>query len=268
MADIPVSTGTLPSNFCPTNYQDLANGLGAIYSVNTGSGSSATVTISATKPSDTTVVWARIDSLGRFLGIYIYGQGAWLQAHPLQPGATVWWFNALPNFTSYDGGDSGSLGPQSGPMWQQALDYNGNLITAQFLMTPGTLPSGTVVPIGGTGGEETHILVPNEMPPHQHYAVNGDSTQTNLGSTTLFEDYVNSASNNSGYNLTGSTTIPTLAPTSVAGGVTPPPVATGGGIVTPIGYAVQYQAAAHNTLPVFATGFLLQRTSRIFYAVN
>jgi len=162
----PLNIGTLPQGFCPTTYQDMLNGYGAALSVDIPTASG--FTISTTKPSVTTNVWFQIDSLGRFIRTYLFGQGAWLSAHPIASGLTQWWFAALPDFTTFDGGDSGSIGPMSGPMWQQAKDGNGTLIAAKFLITAGTLPSATVLALGNTGGEEVHTLLTAEIPSHQH----------------------------------------------------------------------------------------------------
>jgi hypothetical protein len=165
--------------------------------------------------------------------MYLYGQGAWLSAHPMVPGATIWWFSALPTFSSFDGGDSGSLGAQSGPMWQAALDSNGAAISGQFICVPGTLePSGTVIALGATGGEDQHTLATTEIPSHTHV-----TTVTGR----------NGSSGNGLINFNGVTGANASQDFASQ--------ATGGG-------------AGHNTMPPYATGFLLQRTSRLFYSVN
>ncbi len=232
MSDLSLNVESLPTNFCPSTYQAMLAGFGAALSVTIPSGANG-ISISATKPSNTSNIWFQIDALGRFQRMYLYGQGAWLSAHPLVPGATIWWFSALPTFSSFDGGDSGSLGPQSGPMWQAALDSNSNAISGQFICVPGTLePSGTVIALGATGGEDQHTLSTTELAPHTHDVIVSGR---------------NGASGNGLINFNGVTGVnATQDFTSNA---------TGGG-------------GPHNTMPPYATGYLLQRTTRLFYAVN
>lgn len=264
--NIPVTPLNLPAGFCPATYQDIWNGFAAASQVQIPDALSQIVWQS-TAPSSQTVSWGKLDALGRPLGIFRFAQGAWLSPHPDVPGKTVWWFSALPDFTTFDGGDGNSLSAISGPMWQQALDGNGNLIAAAFPVAAGTLPSTKVLAIGGTGGEEFHTLVPGEDVPHQHYSLNADTNQTSISGTGKFAAYNNDANNNAGYVISGTTTAPSLAPTTVVGGATPPPNTNGvvAGTITPQGYSAQYQARGHNTMPPYVVGYLLQRTNRLFY---
>jgi hypothetical protein len=241
-----LNIGTLPQGFCPATWQAALNGIGGALTVDIPSASG--FTISVTKPSSTGNVWFRIDSLGRFLGIYIFGQGSWLSAHPLASGLTQWWFAALPNFATFDGGDSSSVGPASGAMWQQAKDSNGTLIAATFLIPAGTLPSSTVLSLGGTGGEETHKLITAELASHSHYVANSDSTgasgATDLAANqTVMSHYSGVGAN--AYIFQGTSTPSTLGISSLTGSDT-----------------------AHNNMPPYVVGYLLQRTARIFYSVS
>ena len=262
MSDTPINTGQLPNNFCPSTLQAMAEGFGAIYSVTLPAGGGG-ITISANKPSSTSDIWFQIDSLGRFQRTFLFGQGAWLSAHPLVPGATVWWFSALPNFTIFDGGDANAPGSQSGPMWQQAKDSNSNLIQAQFVITPGTLPSGTVVTIGNTGGEEKHILAVAEgaQDPNHTHALGRFGAPSGSAADDGYFFYNASAQvvSGSGQKISGEgnglqqADISTLTGNYIKSGIVDPAEAS---------------VAGHNTLPPYVTGYLLQRTTRLFYAVN
>ena len=247
-----LNIGTLPQGFCPATWQAALNGIGGALTVDIPSASG--FTISVTKPSSTGNVWYRIDSLGRFLGIYIFGQGSWLSAHPLASGLTQWWFAALPNFATFDGGDSSSVGPASGPMWQQAMDGNGTLIAAKFIVSAGTLPSTAVLSLGGVGGEEQHTLATSEIPAHQHSLVvgaspgGGQSTSYVVpGSGSYIAQSLNGGNTTEGYALTADSTgaIPATGLSSNVG-----------------------SSGSHNTMPPYVVGYLLQRTARLFYAVN
>lgn len=232
---IPLNVGNLPGNFCPATYQAMLAGFGAALSVTIPS-STGGITISSTKPSSTADIWFRTDSLGRFLGTYLYGQGAWLSPHPSVPGLTQWWFSALPNFTTFDGGDANAPGPASGPMWQQALDGNNNLIAAAFPIAAGNLPSGKVLAIGGTGGEENHTLTENELAPHAHNV------------SFLFKEvptgFTGGAAQPALF-LNATYPNPTITPTDSDGGGQP-----------------------HNNIPPYVVGYLLQRTTRLFYSIS
>lgn len=161
MADLtlPVQVGNLPSGFCPSTYQEMANGFGAVMSVILAQGTGVQIVASSTKPSDTTAVWLQLDSLGRPVRFYYFASGAWLSMHPMVPGATILWTTTLPDFTTFDGGDANPLSAISGPMWEEVT-----ALRAAFPIGVGTLPSGTVVAVGGTGGEEEVTLVRANLP--------------------------------------------------------------------------------------------------------
>src|SRR6478609_2547918 len=129
MADttLPVQAGVLPSGFCPSSYQEMANGFAAIYSVILSQGTGINVIASSTKPGDTTAVWLQLDSLGRPVRFYYFSSGAWLSLHPMVPGATMIWTTALPNFATFDGGDANPISPVSGPMWEEVTELRARM---------------------------------------------------------------------------------------------------------------------------------------------
>ena len=258
----PLIIGSLPQGFCPTNYQMMLNGFGAALSVNIPSASG--ITKSSTKPSINTDIWFQIDSLGRYIRTYIFGQGSWLSTHPIAPGLTQWWFRTLPDFTTFDGGDSNAVGDFSGPMWQQAKDGNGTVIAAQFPVTAGTLPSATVLAIGGVGGEENHILTAGEGaldPAHKHILGKfGAATGGAADDGYFFTEVSSGVTSGNAQRITGGSGGPTVANISALGGVF-----IQSGIVDP---APSAGVLAHNTLPPYAVGYLLQRTARIFYSIT
>ncbi len=228
MALLPVIAGQLPSGFCATDYQSILNEFSAHQSVNVGGASGVEFVASATKPTDQTVAWLRLDQFGRPERVYWFASGAWLSLHPLVSGLTQWYFDVLPNFTTFDGGDALALSAISGSMWQQAKNSDGVLIAAKFPIAAGTLPSGTVLAQGATGGEEKHVLTIAELAAHTHDMLHNSIGENHAGgvSVTAFEQ--------PGSEQTAS---------------------TGGDV-------------AHNTMPPFVVGYLLQRTTRQFYAIT
>lgn len=245
--NLPIQANSLPAGFCPASNQDLLNAFAAasFAVLNTGGGSSSPVAsgfvISATKPSDTTVAWQQLDTLGRPTRLYVFAQGAWLSLHPTVPGLTQWWFGALPDFTVFDGGDANPLSSISGPMWQQALNTDNTVITAKFPVAAGTLPSGTIIAAGNTGGEEKHQLLINELP-QLVMKLSGVGLNFNLPTPAA------------GNYIAGSDTrFPTI-PHNVD-------------ILTqPLGGNSSNIADSHNTMPPYVVGYLLQRSQRLYYS--
>jgi len=164
MSDLQVLARTLPSGACPQTYQEILNLFSEHQYVQTTL-IGAQVVVSATKPTDTDVVWLQLDQFGRPVRIYTFAGGAWVSLHPSLPGFVMPWFDPVPDFTTFDGGDAGPASLISGPMWERITDVS---IQARFPLTTGTLPGGTVVAQGDTGGEEEHALLLKEIPPHHH----------------------------------------------------------------------------------------------------
>ena len=245
MADLvlPVNVGSLASGFCPSTYQEMANAFAAIYSVTLAQGTGITIIASASKPTDTTAVWLKLDSLGRPERLYYFAQGAWLSLHPAVPGTTIIWTSALPNFQTFDGGDnSGVISAISGEMWKEVEE-----LRARFPIGAGTLPSGTVLAVGDTGGEEKHTLTQAELPVHNHFAFKAESVgdaAPNVSTTTYaartFDD---NDDNVERYRVKGTTNTADVGLTGNVG-----------------------NGESHQNLPPYLTVYFLRRTDRLFYA--
>ena len=261
--NVPITPQQLSSGFCPTTYQEMWNAYAAAGFVVLPD-SVSQVIWQASKPTDTTVTWGQLDSLGRPVRIYRFAQGAWLSYNTMQPGLTMWWFDTLPNFATFDGGDANPISDISGPMWQQAKDSNGTVIAAKFPIPAGTLPSGAVLTLGATGGEEKHTLTSIESVPHTHQLLTidnasspGGGTPTNIGPSDAiaamgFGPPGGSSANS--YSLQKGTTVPPSIGVSSS--------ALGDTSVTP------NVAVAHSVMNPYIVGYLLQRSTRLFFAVN
>jgi len=242
---VQVQAGVLPAGFCPATYQDILNGFAAESTV-TLPDSASSLQVSATKPSDTTKPWQQLDSLGRPTRIYVFAQGAWLSLHPDFPGKIIMYLGVLPDFTIFDGGDANALGAYSGPMWQianTALDGSGTAaLSGRVPIGVGTLPSTAAIALGQTGGEDLHKITQSEMFPHTHgvhvLRVQHGTTDTNVFTNDTADPSQQPDSN-------------TLSFGGDPGTGNPPTAALG-----------------HNTLPPYYGLYFLQRTSRLYYAVN
>jgi hypothetical protein len=238
---LPVIPSQLANGFCPVDYQDLLNTFSSHQSVVLPDFSG--VVASSSKPTDQTLTWLQLDQFGRPIRLYKFAQGAWLSLHPLVPGLTQWWFDVLPSFATFDGGDADPISVLSGPMWQQAKNSDGVTIAARFPVAAGTLPSTTVLAQGDTGGEEKHVLTPAEggfyLPVSAATLDDGDAD------TGAFKSMLN-------FQLDGHT----VGAVDAAGTPNAPFTL---GSATPSG---------HNTMPPYVVGYLLQRSGRLFYAVT
>lgn len=184
------------------------------------------------------VAWGKLDSLNRLIRIYTPADGYWLAAHPDTTGKGCFINTAVNTaifggltYCDFDGGDI-SVAPSvySGPFWQIVGQ-------AQFLIGAGTLASGTVLTLAGTGGEENHVLTTSEMPPHTHQI----DIRTGLGSNGPGA----SAPKWEGVDTNGATGSTGGDPTTG----TPP-----------------MTAKAHNNMPPYLVVQWAVRTSRIYYA--
>lgn len=241
---LAITPGTLPSGFCPASYQSVLNAFSAAQSVKFPS-TLGGITVSGSKPADTTRAWFRLDTLGRPTQLYYFAQGSWLSMHPDISGKIIIWAGALPDFTTFDGGDSNPRGPSSGPMWQlanTALDGSGTAILAgQFPLGAGTLPSTKVITNGTTGGEESHVLTVPELP-----------------SATVPVTILNFPTGR--FAASGAAVIP--PPPYVVPNNDPDSTTSSGTL--PIGGS----DTPHNTMPPYYGVYFLQRTGRLFYSVS
>lgn len=247
---LQVIAGIIPQGFCPQGYQDILNMFSSQQTVVLPP-SASSLQVSQTKPADTTLPWLQLDSLGRPVRIYLFAQGAWLSLHPDFPGKTIIYTGPLPDFTIFDGGDSNSIGPYSGAMWQLSntqLDGSGTPnLSGRAPMGVGTFPSGATITLNQQLGEDVHNITLKEMFPHQHaenIAVNlavPDGGSVRPDGTGAFVGAIG----NGGTELLS----------KIVGGDP-----TTGNPAT--------NSLAHNTLSPVTGVYFLQRTSRLFYSVT
>lgn len=242
---LPVNAGVLPQGLCAQSYQELLNAFANVSTVTLPTESDSFVIQSnAPDPSARgTKFWLQLDTLGRPVRIYWYAQGYWLAQHPEQPGMIKIWTGAVPDFTTFDGGDASALTAYTGPMWQIATELNA-LFPVGAQQGVSQFASGTAVNPGDTGGEEKHILSTDEIPAHQHLTVNnGDGTQLpNAANTIAFQGHMFGGSTDYSLGATAAAAVSGLSSNS------------GGGL-------------GHSTLPPYLGVTFLKRTTRLYYSV-
>lgn len=240
---LPVTPGTLPSGACPATYQEMLNLFSANQTVPFPSTFTGVI-LSSTAPSDTTKAWFQLDSFGRPVRLYAFASGAWLSLHPCVPGFTMIWTTTLPTMTTFDGGDANPVSAISGPMWEEVVS-----LRAAFPLGAGTLPSGTVVAAGGTGGVETVTLGSTNVPAHNHDLWVGSSDGTASGVREALQTVDNPHGG-------------TAAKYALSDGVT-----GHNNYVQSEGGDGSGAAVAHTNMPPYVGVFFLRRTNRLFYTV-
>ena len=184
-------------------------------------------------PADRVYPWIRTIG-GMPDRVYVFVNGAWMSLHPDFVGKIIMWEGVVGSaLWSLDGGDGTNpvVTPPtatSGAMWEQVTQ-----LAAKFPLGAGTLPSGTVIGVGSTGGEETHLLTVNEMPAHRHVAKAG----TGGIFRRLTGDPLNASTSGSGADYDSD-----------------PQADTGGGV-------------AHNNMPPYYGLHFIRKTIRQYYVV-
>lgn len=170
--NVVISSSALPVGFCSpfsnSDWQFLVGLLSGTADV------SVNVHIGEAAPTDLTKAWLKTIS-GVPDRFYYFASGVWLSKHPFPVGFTVLApaGTELADIETLDGGEAGAVTAFTGPMWEEDEDFR-----AMFPIGPGTLPSGTVINEGDTGGEEKHSLTLPEIPPHHHILL---VSQSNVG---------------------------------------------------------------------------------------
>lgn len=243
---IPIVSQTLPEGACNSiaTLQNLADILAANFVALMPTDMTGII-ISTTAPTDQTKAWMKLDNYLRpaYTGLLRYCSGYWLGLHPLKPGMGIIWYDALPDFTTFDGGDANPVGIMAGPMWELVAST-----AAKIPIGAGTLPSGTVLAIGATGGEEKHSLTEAEIAPHTHNfpdATNAGTTGPVGQNLAVPDGGIDSATGP--FTGVGITTSNRLVTQSAGGSGSP-------AVVTP-----------HNTLPPYVVVSYLRRTIRQYY---
>lgn len=114
--------------------------------------------------------------------------------------------------------------------------------------------------IGGQYGEDDHVLIPSEMPPHQHlclvnFASSSPSSDVPPTSAGYIASQVTNNSASYNYNLTADGTtvnVPNIGLDSVTGGL----VSTDSDALSFSNYTSNYKASPHNNVPPICAVYL------------
>lgn len=222
-AELPIIPPTLPDDYCFTDWQTLAQDLvgGAVAQLDNSGWSVIIKQSSVPNATQRSYLWFNTDDDKTYR--WENSVSKWVSRHPLTPSGSErrLWFGNEASLASYDGGASGTVGDASGPMWE--ID---TAPEARFLLVAGSLPSGTTIIPGTTGGEEKVTLTTAQLPSHTHtYTGKGDTGAGGDGGAAWVGD--GNSSNVSG--------------------------ATGDG-------------ESHNNMPPYYGCYVIKRSARIYFA--
>jgi microcystin-dependent protein len=226
--NVTINASSVPVGFCFTSWSESWPELVALISGTADL--SVNLHIGDAAPADLTKAWLKTIS-GVPDRLYYFASGVWLAKHAIPVGFTMLApaGTALADIDTLDGGEVGAVTAFTGPMWARDTDFD-----AMFPIGPGTLPSGTVLVEGATGGEEKHSLTVTEIPPHAHQLL---VAQSNTGSGSEAQR---------------------LRPDSDLGDSDADSAQTGGDPSTLL-------VAPHNNMPVYRVRFFVKRTARTHY---
>jgi len=232
---ITLTPPSLPINYCPTNYQTLANDIisGTQANFNSAIGNSF-FNFGPTTPTLNNQVYPWLDEDGNW---WVFSGGYWSRKNPVpinSPERRIF-VGTTNDLLSYDGGDgtSNPVTNYTGAMWEVDTAFQ-----ARFPVGVGTFAASGVVNVTGTAtstsvvGEDQHTLVLGEVPSHTHQIV---------------DQYLNLVQR-------GSADTSAFSPTNRSEGTSNllPTTSSGGG-------------AAHNNLPPFYGVYFIKRTARVYY---
>ena len=223
---ITLTAPSLPYNYCPSNYQQLANDIigGTQATFNSAIGNSF-FNFGPTVPALNNQVYPWLDENGNW---WVFNNGYWTRQNPVAPVSSerrIYVGNTT-DLQTYDGGNTNTPSSWSGPMWEVDTEFE-----ARFPVGAGAFAASGAVVVQGkvtstaVAGEDKHTLTVPEMPAHTHN----------------FFPLVTADANNGGANGVQYGATANVATSSTGDG------------------------AAHNNLPPFYGVYFIKRTARVYY---
>lgn len=198
VANLAITPATVPEGWCPQSWQEVINKMAESTVALQSSNFTVLLTGNSTPPAtDRDKIWYKDDDSR----VYQWNSsvGKWVSEHPMPAAGAVRkvWVGSASELVTHDGGDSGSAGDASGPMWE--ID---SAFSARVLIGQGTLPSGEVINVLATGGSETITLTEAQIPAHVHtvtgYGTSGASTAIQAANNLLLTADVTQTSGSTG----------------------------------------------------------------------
>jgi len=238
---------SLPVNYCPTNYQTLANdiisGTQAIFNSTIGN---SFFNFGASFPAINNRIYPWLDDQGLW---WIFTQGFWIRKNPVDASGQErrMFVGSTTDLGLYDGGDgSVTVTSVTGPMWEIDTAFE-----ARFPVGVGAFAASGAVAVNGTStatsvvGEDQHKLTTSELAAHTHdvaIQVFGHGGEDGTRDSADGGTYSNPVTNNT--TVFPAATLDTSLDAEA--------VSVGGDI-------------AHNNLPPFYGVYFIKRTARVYY---
>jgi hypothetical protein len=232
---------SLPTNYCPLSYQNLANDIieGTQVTFNSTIGNSF-FNFGPSIPAINNRIYPWLDENGQW---WIFSQGVWLYKNTVVAGGydRRIFVGTTTDLLSYDGGDGTAVaGDTFGPMWMVDTSFD-----ARFPVGAGTFAASGAVAVNGTAtatsivGEDKHTLNASEIPTHNHN-VRVETANGVTVSNLMCTDFAEKPAGNGNNDFSFQAGIHVVADNF------------GGGL-------------SHNNLPPFYGVYFIKRTSRIYY---
>lgn len=232
---------SLPTNYCPLSYQNLANDIieGTQVTFNSTIGNSF-FNFGPSIPAINNRIYPWLDEKGQW---WIFSQGVWLYKNTVAANGydRRIFVGTTTDLLSYDGGDGTAVaGDTFGPMWM--VD---TLFDARFPVGVGSFAASGAVAVNGTAtatsivGEDKHTLNASEIPTHNHN-VRVETANGVTVSNLMCTDFAEKPAGNGNNDFSFQAGIHVVADNF------------GGGL-------------SHNNLPPFYGVYFIKRTSRVYY---
>jgi hypothetical protein len=189
------------------------------------------------------------------LEYYIYVNGDWVRKHstPASGAERRLWTGTEADLWSYDGGDGSDPGVVApvgavGAMWEVDTSF-----AAKFIIAPGTLPGGTVLAVGATGGVEEVTLSEAQGAVGQHTHPVGLFNQS--GSGNADDAY---------FNKVGPVAVPSYGGRYITGGggISSATLTQADIYTLKASDGAGVTAVPHTNMPPYRAAFVIKRTAR------
>jgi len=236
---ITLTPPSLPTNYCPLSYQNLANDIiGGTQAVFNSTIGNSFFNFGPTFPSINNRIYPWLDENGQW---WIFKGGFWVYKNPVTAAyERRIYVGTTTDLLSYDGGDGTAVaGDTFGPMWEVDTEFE-----ARFPVGVGAFVASGAVAVMGKAtstaivGEDQHTLSAPEIPSHTH------SLGANGKPAVFWDSFVQEAGGDGNASFSFNGSVPETS-TSTGG------VIGGGG--------------AHNNLPPFYGVYFIKRTIRVYY---
>lgn len=243
-----LNPGTLATS-CWTTPQALYNEMFELGSALLGDITGIIISDDQPEANDRDKAWIKTNAGAPVYGLNapaVWFNGHWVIKYPTPASSQErrLWVGLEADLVTYDGGAVGNA------LWEVDHDFD-----ARYLIGPGTLPSTTAIAVGGTGGEETHVLTEAEGAVGTHTHPFGI---TNPGGDDAYfaKQGVTTVSSYTGYYITGSNGNITAGQTTAD--LYTQPAANGAGVTS----------TGHNNMPPYRGVFVIKRTANPYIFVT